>query len=57
MMDAYDSEYERIVAEANAAKERLSQVAEKLEEIGARRKAKSCRRLAWNIEVWQHTKR
>lgn len=46
-------EYNRVIAEANEAKERLNRVAEKLEELGYSRKAKSCMTLIYNIEEWQ----
>lgn len=35
-------EFERIISEANEAKDRLARVADKLEELGYTRKAKSC---------------
>lgn len=48
-------EYERIIDEANEAKERLARVAEQLAEIGLTRKAQSCMTLVYKIEAWQHT--
>ena len=52
-----EREYERILNEANEAKDRLSKIADKLDELGAHRKAKSCMTLVWNIEKWQNTRR
>lgn len=48
-----DEEYRRIINEANEAKERLAAIAEKLEEAGKIRKAKSCMTLVYKIEEWQ----
>ena len=47
------SEYEQIINEANEAKDRLARCAEKLESIGAHRKAKSAMTLVYQIEEWQ----
>lgn len=47
-------EIERAIAEANEAKDRLARVADKLEELGASRKAKSCMSLVYSIEEWQN---
>ena len=44
----------RLLMEANEAKERLARIAEKLEEAGYNRKAKSCMRLVYQIEAWQN---
>ena len=49
-----ESEYPRILMEANEAKDRLQQVAQKLDEIGKHRKAKSCMTLIYMIEEWQN---
>ena len=49
-----ESEYQRILTEANEAKDRLYQVAQKLDEIGKHRKAKSCMTLIYMIEEWQN---
>ena len=49
-----ESEYPRILMEANEAKDRLYQVAQKLDEIGKHRKAKSCMTLIYMIEEWQN---
>ena len=51
-----DAEMKKILADVNAAKERLAQVAEKLEEAGFIRKAKSCMSLVYQIEEWQNRK-
>lgn len=48
------AEIERAIAEANEAKDRLYRVAEKLEALGATRKAKSCMTLVYKIEDWQN---
>lgn len=47
-------EVERAIAEANEAKDRLYRVAEKLEALGATRKARSCMNLVYSIEEWQN---
>lgn len=52
MKDEY--EYKRIISEANEAKDRLYQVASKLEQLGYIRKAKSCMTLIYKIEEWQN---
>lgn len=44
----------RLLTEANEAKERLARIAEKLEEAGYNRKAKSCMTLVYQIETWQN---
>lgn len=49
-----DAEYERVLAMANEAKDRLSEIAYKLEELGKNGKAKSCRTLIYKIEEWQN---
>ena len=49
-------EYERLLNEANAAKDRLARLAEKLDEAGYHRKAKSCMTLVYSIEEWQNRK-
>ena len=46
-------EYERLINEANEAKERLARLSEKLEEAGYIRKSKSCMTLVYEIEEWQ----
>lgn len=51
-----NDEYERILLEANEAKDRLARIAEKLEELGKHRKAQSCMTLVYNIETWQNRK-
>lgn len=48
------AEIERAISEANEAKDRLNRVAEKLEELGATRKARSCMNLVYSIEEWQN---
>ena len=47
------NEYERLIEEANQAKDRLASIAEKLEEGGYIRKSKSCMTLVYYIEEWQ----
>ena len=48
-----DDKLLRLLAEADAAKNRLVQVAEKLNEAGYGRKAESCMTLVYRIEEWQ----
>lgn len=43
-----------LLNEANQAKDRLARLAEKLEEAGYHRKAKSCMSLVYQIETWQN---
>ena len=47
-------ELQRLLSEANEAKDRLYSLAQKLEEAGYSRKAKSCMTLVYNIETWQN---
>ena len=47
-------ELRRLLLEANEAKERLARIAERLDEAGYNRKAKSCMTLVYKIEDWQH---
>lgn len=47
-------EYERVLTTANEAKDRLNEIAYKLEELGKKGKAKSCRTLIYKIEEWQN---
>ena len=49
-------EYERLIEEANEAKDRLASIAERLEEAGYIRKSKSCMTIVYNIEDWQNRK-
>ena len=53
-MNTKEAEKERIIMEANQAKERLAQVAEKLDSLGYSRKAKSCMTIVYRIEEWQN---
>ena len=53
-MNDNELEYFGLLTEANAAKERLAVVAEKLEMAGYSRKAKSCMTLVYKIEEWQN---
>ena len=46
--------FTRLMGEANEAKDRLSRISEKLEELGYYRKAKSCMTLVYQIEEWQN---
>ena len=48
-------EYDRLVCEANEAKDRLARLADKLEEAGYAGKAKSLMTLVYKIEQWQQT--
>ena len=45
---------QKLLNEANEAKDRLARVAEKLEEEGFSRKAQSCMTLVYKIEEWQN---
>lgn len=47
-------EFERCMGMANEAKDRLAYIAERLEEAGYVRKAKSCMNLVYLIETWQN---
>lgn len=47
-------EKRKLLAMANEAKDRLAELAEKLEEAGFFRKAKSCMTLVYEIEEWQN---
>ena len=47
-------EFERCMEMANEAKDRLAYIAERLEEAGYIRKAKSCMNLVYAIEAWQN---
>ena len=49
-----DEEYERILDEANEAKDRLARIAEELIKIGKYRKSRSCMTLVYKIEEWQN---
>ena len=51
-----EREKERIMSEANQAKDRLYHIAQRLESLGYKRKAASCMTLVYNIEVWQNRK-
>jgi hypothetical protein len=53
-MNEREREFERVLNEANEAKDRLARVAEKLEEMGYVRKARSAMRLVCEIEAWQN---
>ena len=44
----------KILSDANEAKDRLARIAERLEEAGYSRKAKSCMTLVYKIEEWQN---
>ena len=48
--------YNRIMEEANRAKNELNKVVEKLYNEGFERKAASGMSLIWKIEQWQNTK-
>lgn len=47
-------EYERVLSEANKAKDVLYEVAQKLESLGYIRKSQSCMTLLYTIETWQN---
>ena len=47
-------EYERVISEANKAKDVLYEIAQKLEGLGYMRKAQSCMTLVYTIETWQN---
>lgn len=47
-------EFERCLNMANEAKDRLADIAERLEEAGFKRKAKSAMNLVYKIEEWQN---
>lgn len=49
----YD-ELNRLLNEANEAKDRLARLANRLEEAGYLRKAQSCMTLVYKIEEWQN---
>lgn len=53
MKKDYDELY-RLLENANAAKDRLAQLAERLAEKGYHRKAQSCMTLVYKIEEWQN---
>lgn len=52
-MNEKELEYNRLINEANEAKERLARLAEKLIEAGFIRKGKSLLTLAYKVEEWQ----
>lgn len=47
-------EFEQAMEMANEAKDRLADIAEKLEEAGYIRKARSAMNLVYMIEAWQN---
>ena len=49
-------EYANLIDDVNTAKEHLMDIAQKLEEAGFQRKAKSLMTIVYNIEKWQYTK-
>lgn len=51
-----EQEKQRIINEANEAKDRLYRIAQRLENLGYTRKAASCMTLVYNIEIWQNRK-
>jgi hypothetical protein len=53
-MEKNMEEIERILLEANEAKDRLARIAEKLGNAGCARKARSCMNLVYKIEEWQN---
>lgn len=48
-------EFDRCMDMANAAKDRIAEIAERLENAGYTRKAKSAMTLVFKIEEWQNT--
>ena len=55
-MKKNEEEKNRCIMEANTTKDRLANIAAKLEELGYIRKSKSCMRLVYDIEEWQRRK-
>ena len=53
-MNDRELEFFGLLTEANAAKDRLANIAEKLQAAGFSRKAKSCMTLVYQIEAWQN---
>lgn len=49
-----EMEFQSVLEEANEAKDRLAEIAEKLQEMGFERKACSCMTLVFKIEEWQN---
>ena len=49
-------EFKQCVDMANEAKDRLAEIADRLEDAGYIRKAKSCMNLVYAIEKWQNRK-
>lgn len=49
-----EREKARAIGEANEAKNRLYQIAQRLESLGYKRKAASCMTIIYNIEKWQN---
>ena len=56
MENKMDEAIEKIQYDVNVAKSRLIDVASKLDEDGAIRKANSLRTIIGKLENWQHTK-
>lgn len=52
-MKNYD-EIMRLKLSANTAKERLMDIASRLEELGGIREAKSLETIIWKLEAWQN---
>ena len=55
MRKASDEEKRRIIDEANQAKDRMAEIAYKLEAAGFKRKAKSAMSIVYKIEEWQNS--
>lgn len=49
-----NEEKRRILEDANQAKDRLADIAQRLEEAGYHRKAQSAMTLVYQIEAWQN---
>lgn len=53
-MEKNREEFKRCMDMANQAKDRLAEIAERLEEAGFMRKARSAMNLVYEIEAWQN---
>ena len=49
-----EREKRRALTDANQAKDRLYEIAQRLESLGYKRKAASCMTIIYNIEKWQN---
>ena len=53
-MNEREETFNRLMNDANQAKDRLAEIADKLREAGFNRKANSCMTLVYQIEAWQN---